>query len=375
MLIDEQNILPEDTEVWEYILTNIRKGSMIPVISNSLRLGHLFREELRQSKGKAGSQKSNNNIFTIDKILTEKWAKEIQYPLQDKHNLARVAQYWQVENPNQYRSAKEQYLDSLKKFFLDEVEMTLSHPDGKHQDVPLVKEEVENLRRKVNFYNFSELVVDQLSYPRFSQGIEDPLRLLAKLDLPFFITTSHFDFLERVIRSESGGKKEPRIQVCFCKPNFNARSEHALDHDLTPDIKNPVVYHIYGLEDYPESLILSEDDYLNFLISMFENKDMLHPLIPSKLRKALATSPLLLLGFQLHDWDFRVLFRFLLKFRQPGAKPGLIIQLNPGKKGTEPKDRSVEFLNNYFGKEAFNLFWEDADSFIQKLYRTWSSNR
>lgn len=307
------------------------------------------------------------------------WAHEIQYPLRDKYNLARVAQYWQVENQNRYRTAKEQYLDSLKIFFLNHVQKSLSVRDGENSEakteVDDLNQEVNRLRDNIDFYNFTELVVEQLSLPKFPTKVEDPLRLLAKFDLPIYITTSYFDFLERIIRSESNGKKEPRTQVCFCNRNFNSKPEHGLDRDYVPDLKIPAVYHLFGLEDYPESLVLSEDDYLNFLISMFEDTNQLNPLIPLTMQKALATSPLLLLGFQLHDWDFRVLFRFLLKFRKPGAKPGLIIQLNPSKEGMEQKEKSVDFLNHYFDKEEFNLLWEDADSFIQRLYLTWSNNR
>ena len=60
--------------------------------------------------------------------------------------------------------------------------------------------------------------------------------------------------------------------------------------------------------------MLTEDDYFDFLIGVTANKD----LIPKPVRRALADSALLFLGFQLDDWDFRVLFRSIAG--QEGAR-------------------------------------------------------
>lgn len=381
MVFNIQKSLSDDKATRDYLMTIIRKGSMIPVISNSFSMRQIFRDEIIQNKKANGLQMTDDTTSAIDKSLTKQWASMIEYPLQDKYDLARVAQYWQVENNNEYRSAKEDYLYFLKVYFLDHAEKVFLDSNSGNatalKDMSgLTNGEIQRLKNKTDVYSFSQLVADQLSYPRLPAGVEDPLRLLAKLDLPIYITTSHFDFLERAIRSESEGKKEPRTQVCFWGSSvFDIKPEHKLDPDFTPSKETPAVYHLYGLEDYPESLVLSEDDYLNFLISMFENTNTLNPLIPSKLRLALARSPLLLLGYQLNDWDFRVLFRFFLKFRQIDSQRGLIIQLNPTREGMEKMDKSVEYLNHYFNKEKFNLFWENAEIFIQELYEVWKKNR
>jgi hypothetical protein len=137
-----------------------------------------------------------------------------------------------------------------------------------------------------------------------------------------------------------------------------------------------VVYHLFGLEDYPQSLVLSEDDYINFLISVVKDTNTQNPLVPLQLREGLAESRLLLLGYHAKDWDFRVLFRFIMEYRSMDSAPrGMLIQLKPGKKQVGNKEKIIEYLSHYFDKKQFDVDWTNSEKFIQKLWAEWDTYR
>ena len=54
--------------------------------------------------------------------------------------------------------------------------------------------------------------------------------------------------------------------------------------------------------------MITEDDYFDYLIGVTSRND----LIPGVVRRSLTDSALLFLGFDLDDWDFRVLFRSIM---------------------------------------------------------------
>jgi hypothetical protein len=147
---------------------------------------------------------------------------------------------------------------------------------------------------------------------------------------------------------------------------------HYPDPTYNPTVMNPAVYHLFGLENYPGSLVLSEDDYLKFLVSVVSDIDTQNPIVPTRLRRALASSHLLLMGYYLRDWDFRVLFRFILNYRQSElAKQGIYIQLKP--KSEDP--HLLDYLKHYFNMKKFDIEWKSSDEFVQILWEVWKGQQ
>jgi hypothetical protein len=346
------------TGFWEDIMPRINQGIVIPIISNSFRIEQIFREEKNASDQPAENRQPDEDL-TVEEQLAEEWANFIEYPMPDVHNLARVAQYFLVEQKDSIQ-ARAKYIEFLKTLLL-----TIARDDDEYGDL------VSQL--KIQEQHFSE-IVRQLDYPRFPQSTDDPLRLLARLPLPIYITTSYYDFLERALDAEG---KTPHTQVCFWSGRgSSARPEHRPDPNYEPTPTNPVVYHLFGLEDYPQTLVLSEDDFMNFLISVAEDINTQNPIVPLKLRQALAESPLLLLGYQLRDWDFRVLFRFILRFRKEELSPrGMIIQLKQDRKRIGTIEKALKYLSNYLDKKQFDVEWTDTESFIRRLWGEWNTYR
>lgn len=333
----------------ESILQNINKGYVIPVISSSFRIEQIF-HELEKEVGP--------NI--VEGLITQ-WASFIKYPMPDSSNLAQVAQYFFVKR-NDDPSARTELLSWLKKFL-----WTMANTE---EDDPAL---AAGLWSGIEAMRFSDLV-DALDYPKFPDEKKDPLRLLARFPLPFYITTSQSDFIERALVAEG---KTPRTQICFWSGEMaNIRKEHrTITEEFNADSANPIVYHLYGLEDYPQTLVLSEDDYINFLISIAEDSDTLHPKIPLYLRTAVRESQLVLIGFRLPDWDFRVLFRLMMNFRIEGFSPrGMLIQLQD-KENDASHANVIEYLKSYFGRKSFDIDWSETDHFVQELWDDWNSHR
>ncbi|MCA9932693.1 MAG: SIR2 family protein [Ardenticatenaceae bacterium] len=133
-----------------------------------------------------------------------------------------------------------------------------------------------------------------------------------------------------------------------------------------PDEDNPLVYHLHGLETYPSSLVLTENDYLDFLVQIAKDKNSL---IPDPVKTALTMSSLLLLGYDLQDWDFRVLFKGLItsRMRQRGGV-NICIQLKP----TQGQiDQAQDFLQEYFKQAKFSIYWGNSQEFAHELWQEW----
>ena len=356
---------PKKGGFWESTLENISNGEVIPIVSGSFRLEQVFRAmagELSEKTEMEGPE------LTVVEMLIKQWASLFEYPMQDDYNLARVVQYYLVEKLRDQKDEKiaNKVVRSDIVNFLKTSLLAIAGDDADYSDV------IAGLENQMDELSFSEMV-RQLDYPRFSEPIEDPFRILARFPLKFYITTGQSDFMERALMAED---KEPRTQVCYWSGEpGNVLKEHRTDQNFEPSIDQPMVFHLFGLENYPETLVLSEDDYISFLISNVEDTNNQNPIVPLNLRKALGTSQLLLLGYRLYDWDFRVLFRFLLKFRiKETSLRGMLLQLK--QKEDDPKTKkTLDYLGRYFDMNKFDIEWSDTGVFIQRLWQEWDTNK
>ena len=153
--------------------------------------------------------------------------------------------------------------------------------------------------------------------------------------------------------------------------DLEVEDPHRQDPLIKPTAAEPVVYHLFGLENYPGSLVISEDDYLKFLVSVVTTKETDHPIVPPKLQEKISSRHLLLLGYHLRDWDFRVLFRFINHMRKKqGAetvKPGICIQIPPKKEVTT----LVDYLRRYLKPMQFDIEWKPPMQFTKELWEVW----
>ncbi len=368
------------------MIRRVREGRVIPVISGSVFYESVFRLDTEQAAGElpaAVEQPAADNQpaavdqqaaeqppaeeppaeeETIEGELSRTWARQIGYPLPDSLNLARVAQYNRTTAEDNEK-AKVTYLRFLKMALLNFARV-------KGAGAGLLGE----LRARLDESSFTELCVE-LGYPQASQTQMDALRALACLPLPVYITTSYHDYLERLLALEN---RPPRTQLCFWSgETFEVDADHAPDRELAPSVERPVVYHLMGLERYPSSVALSEDDYLDFLARVVLDTDTRDPVIPLFLRDALSFSSLMLLGYRLSDWDFRVLFRGVILPRQsPNRWTSLIIQLAPEEQyHIADSAKARRYLETYFSPKSFKIEWGSAESFLARFWTEWKKRQ
>ncbi len=360
--------VPEkDIDFWNDIYRRIRQDQLVPILGSTIRLNRIFDIDWDTNLGVSSDENTPPDNLPVDEELSQAWAEDLKYPLPDKNVLARVAQYNRVvsADPDQ---AKNNYLLFLKKTLL-----LLAEADD------TVGDEVPGLRRQVIDLSFSD-IASALDYPRYPSNRVDPLRLLARLRLPIYVTTSYYDFLERALRLEGADK----VRTQFCLWNMDEARvlpEHRPDPAFKPSREEPVVYHLFGYERYPSSLVLSEDDYLDFLLAFVQDVNSARPLIPHYLRSALEESSLLLMGYRLQDWDFRVLFRWLINCLHRRLSVlermyGVAIHLDPKYQTTVTDVAGAkQYLKDYFGSANFRVELGSIDVFIDTLWHEWNRRR
>ena len=262
--------------------------------------------------------------------IAREWAKEEHFPFDDCNDLAKVAQFLSVTTDSVYPKKK-----IIKKF----------------RSVPP---------------------------PNFENDPDEPHRVLAELPLKTYITTNYDDFMFRALEWAEyapGQNKTPRREVCQWNTRVDqrrSRTRKSRKPDRQPDVQNPIVFHLHGHVDLPESIVLTEDDYLDFLISIGRDEDLL----PPGILEAFTKTSLLFVGYGLNDWNFRVLFRSVVGYLEKWAKRVHIsVQLEP-LPASAPKaqrDSAMDYLNRYFQDLNIRVYWGDARDFVKDLRKRWET--
>ncbi|MEM8488006.1 MAG: SIR2 family protein [Bacteroidota bacterium] len=257
-------------------------------------------------------------ILPLGSDIAKAWAKEYDYPMEDVYDLPRVAQYLSVQYDSMY--PKEEL---IKDFF----------SDGK----------------KPNF-----------------QDDDEPHSILAGLPLPVYLTTNYDNFMAQALAD--AGKKPNRE---YCRWNETIKHNPSIfdDAGFEPDASNPLVFHLHGLDEVPESLVLTDDDYLDFLINISRDQNLL----PHLIQRAMAGSSLLFIGYSLEDWTFRVLFRGLVNATESALRRiSVAVQLPPD--APESTQRLIQkYRNMYFDKIDIRIHWGTARDFVEELRVRWQA--
>ncbi len=266
--------------------------------------------------------------------IAEDWAGRYHYPLPDCGDLARVAQFRAVTD-----------------------------------DAVRPKEDLADMCRNA-------------APPDFAQP-DEIHRVLAELPLKVYMTTNYDDFMVRALRSCD---KSPAPELCPWNDYVASLvpSVFAEDPAYRPSVSNPLVYHLHGSADEPRSMVLTEDDYLDFLVWFsreWSHQDQHKPVFPAPIVRALAGSSLLFIGYSRSDWNFRVLFRGLVGSLVAGCQmKSISVQLTPLPEDASPQARAQaeEYLERYFHavqKIPLRVFWGSAGEFAAELRQRWEHFR
>jgi hypothetical protein len=310
------------------LVRNVKRGRCTPVIGPGL------------SEAVLGSQRE----------ISRQWAEQYRFPMgaQDKESLPQVAQYLTINQDARFP------FDELEEYLRKSLQT-------KHK--ASLPANLQGDRAKL------EEVINAAGQARRKGNPLDGYKILAELPLPIYITANQDTLLEDALR-EAG--KTPKTLLC----PWNEYIEQNLDeYTEEPTEQTPLVFHLFGRWDEPDSVVLTEDNYFDFLIGVTGNKS----LIPEQVRRALSDSSLMFLGFQTENWDFRILYRSILS--QPGGSrrsnyAQISAQLEPDDDRIMEPQGARHYLEDYFGKSAsIDLFWGNAEEFLAELNRVWKGGR
>jgi hypothetical protein len=165
--------------------------------------------------------------------------------------------------------------------------------------------------------------------------------------------------------------KTPQAALCPWNEYIEA-SQEAYEDEPSP--QRPLVYHLFGRLGEPDSLVLTEDDYFNYLIGVTGNKE----LIPEVVRRALADTALLFLGFRMDDWNFRVLFRSFMNQEGRGRRrkyTHVAAQIDPEEGRIQEPERARRYLETYFQDADISIYWGSIDDFMRDLVTKLATTR
>src|SRR5215216_2144760 len=255
---------------------------------------------------------ASSNWLPLGRQIVDKWKEENDYPLDD-YDLARVAQFLAIENGDEL---------SPKNILSSEL-------------------------KKIEPPNFS-----------LEENRNTPYAVLADLNLPLYITTNYDYFMEEALKSLG---KAPASD--FCRWNNYAQAAgipSVLDNPsrYKPTETWPLIYHLHGDLDVPQSMVLTESDYIDFIVNLNSENGVL----PSVIKQALASTSLLFIGYSLLDINFRTIFRGIMNFIGSRFLSSNIAVMRPPENLSQDKqERAKQYLKEYT-RNMFkvNVYWGDA---------------
>ena len=278
--------------------------------------------------------------------IAKSWAHQHGYPFARKDDLARVAQYMASCQGEDFPRCE--LLDKL----MNEFESRLP----------------EELRSTQKFKTLTEMVQ---SVDWKTLAADDPNevhRVAASLNLPLYLTTNPDSFMTEALKAAG---KQPSREICRWNENLDSLPSLFEDKpDYEPTAASPLVYHLLGSDEQADSLVLTEDSYLDYLVKVSAETER----IPAYIWAALANSSLLFLGYSLRDWEFRVIMRGLVATREQRRKfKHVAVQLDVDDVSAGATDEVQTFLQQYFQNAEINVFWGSAQQFVAELREQWEA--
>jgi hypothetical protein len=196
----------------------------------------------------------------------------------------------------------------------------------------------------------------------------DPLRTLARQRHTIYITASPDGLLGAALRAEG---REPVVECLRWHdlPRSWPPSIYEREPRYMPSRDRPLVLHLFGRYAFSRSLVLSEDDYFEYLMAARD--------LPTDVSAALVESSLLFLGFQVDDWAFRAVFRSLLnrprrdqrsllKRQDLTISRSIAVQLTPEQRTLSPAE-TRRYFNDFFSAADIDIYWGQNDDFVREL--------
>lgn len=263
-------------------------------------------------------------VLPLGGDIAKEWSKTYGYPMEDRSNLIAVSQFLAL----------------------------------KYSDSVFPKDLIVDMFEKIAPPNFDDP--------------DEPHRVLADMNLPVYVTSNYDDFMTRALVRHH---REPNRILCQWNravKDYVAENPTVLEKDPTykPTVANPVVFHLHGHVPVAESLVLTEDDYMDFLVNISVDPN----LIPAPISRALSGTSLLFIGYRISDWNFRVLLRSFERFMESSVSR-LNVAVMPAPDGPEEaKQKMQDYLTKYYENIDVRVYWGTAREFVKDLRDRWQKS-
>lgn len=212
----------------------------------------------------------------------------------------------------------------------------------------------------------ARMLSEAWKYRRVNETFE-PHSVLAGLPFKAYISTNPDTLIEQALEElrRQGSDVTPVVWRCGTKllprrlPGFTERSQ--------PTPQRPLIAYLYGTLEEPDSLVLSEEDYYEQLITAAEGEA---PAIKF-LDRIFTNSALIFLGFRLNEWDFRILFR-RLKLIDGWVRNqnfnNVAVQVDPSTARGTASDATIKrYLGHLFAGSKIEIFRGSVEQFVKEL--------
>jgi hypothetical protein len=318
----------EETEGWPALVASIENRNCTPIIGAGIA------ESIMGSPRDVASRLSN----------------KYQYPLSpdDSQNLPRVCQFLST------------HLGPLS-VPREVIEARCAEARERASDGPRLPLKPEKNAGPEEVTAYYEELLSAIWTARRANKVTDGHSVLASKPFRTLVTTADHSLLELAL-TDAG--KTPKSAICpwndrFMKGGFQSEVTAGTDAE-------PLVYHLFGRATVAESLVLTEDDYFDFLIGAASHRDQ----IVKPVGRALTNASLLFLGFDIDTWDFRVLFRGLMSYEGRwllAQHPHVAVQLDVEQGQVQEPEATRRYLTKFFGTLNVTIFWGSVDDFVQRL--------
>ena len=328
----------QEETFWKPLLSSIDKNECLPFIGR----------DIHRISTPIDCTESNCPRIDLSEIC-RKWSRDEGYPLNDTSNLPRVAQFLAI----------------------------------KYDSSMVPKNELAGILSKIQPPDFS--------LPEYDAN---PYSVLSELNLPVYVTTNYDHFMEAALISRG---REPVTD--FCRWNEDLLNDDAYatlsaeinnvsfsfsntrlsplskqGSDYKPTQSRPLVYHLYGDSSIPQSMVLTEKDFFDFVINLHSRQDVTS--LKSFILQPLSRSSLLFIGYNLNDKTFRVIFQGLISLQKTNFRPTtLAVHIPPGIDKDKAKLR-MDYLKLYTKNfYKVNIHWANVKDFISELDSRWIDYR
>lgn len=309
---------------WNVLLDNIADGECTPLLGPRVTAGLLPGHD----------------------ALARALAREHGYPLADDDRLARVAQYLAT---------------------IDDVRLRKS----------LVRHLVAGFDRRLGRCPERSLRKDSLSqttvaadWAKLSLELDETEihHQLADLALPLYLTTNFDNFMTLALAAK--GRRARRETVAWHQSANRTSADPYHDFRPPATAAEPVVLHLYGHDEDLFSMVVTEDDHLDYLARLARDHEHL---LPTSVVEALARNTLLFLGYHLEDMDLKVILRGLLPTLDQARwrRYHVAVQIDDS---VRDRVRAVEvrrYFQKYFGASRIDVYWGSTRQFVTDLHTRW----